>query len=43
LATIRSSLRPNPSEVVNVTVPASRSRKPIGETAVRTVPPAGVT
>ena len=30
-------------EVVKVTVPASRSRKPIGETGVTTAPPAGVT
>src|SRR4051812_38797678 len=40
---MRSSLRPKPSEVVNETVPASRSRRPIGATAVTTAPPAGVT
>ena len=40
---IRSSLRESPSEVVNPTVPRSRSRRPIGATAVTTEPPAGVT
>src|SRR6187200_117909 len=39
----RSSLRPKPSEVVKPTVPASRSRNPIGATAVTTAPRAGVT
>src|SRR5438105_7504218 len=39
---VRSSLRPNPSEVVKVTVPAARSRRPIGATGVSTAPPAGV-
>src|ERR1700730_16266646 len=40
---MRSSLRPNPSDVVKPTVPAGRSRRPIGATGVTTVPPAGVT
>src|ERR687887_684271 len=39
----RSSLRPKPSEVVKPTVPASRSRNPMGATAVTTAPRAGVT
>src|SRR5438105_5028994 len=39
---MRSSLRPNPSDVVNVTSPRSRSRRPIGATAVTTAPPAGL-
>ena len=38
---MRPSLRPNPSELVNETVPASRSRSPIGATGVTTTPPAG--
>jgi hypothetical protein len=40
---MRSSLRAKPNEVVKVTVPASRSRRPTGATAVTTAPPAGVT
>ena len=40
---IRSSFLPKPSDVVKPTVPRSRSRKPIGATAVTTAPPAGVT
>src|SRR5919108_114804 len=40
-ASIRSSFLPNPSEVVKVTVPASRSRMPIGATALGTAPLAG--
>ena len=43
VARIRSSFLPKPSDVVNVTVPASRSRRPTGATAVTTAPPAGVT
>src|SRR2546425_6051251 len=40
---IRSSFLPKPSDVVKPTVPRSRSRSPIGATAVTTAPPAGVT
>src|SRR4051812_11925626 len=39
---MRSSFLPKPSEVVKPAVPASRSRRPIGATAVTTAPPAGV-
>jgi hypothetical protein len=39
---MRWSFFPKPSDVVKVTVPASRSRSPTGATAVTTAPPAGV-
>src|SRR4051794_22999481 len=39
---MRSSFLPKPSDVVKVSCPASRSRSPIGATAVTTAPPAGV-
>src|SRR2546423_14440362 len=41
-ASMRSSFLPKPSDVVKVTVPASRLRIPTGATALGTAPLAGV-